>query len=104
MWYQNKMLLSYIMTESPEQPLNNMFLVVQIDEKYNTTILSILDTYEDAVSYLTRHLDYNYELSTTTKYYSAQKSKHLFEIYTRGYLWGKYLVSKFQIIEAKKTN
>ena len=102
MWHQNKILLSYIMTDIDST--DKMFLVVQIDEKYDTKILSILNTYEDAVSYLTRHLDYTVELATSNKYYSTQKSGNLFEIYIRGYVWGKSLVSKFQIIECKKTN
>lgn len=81
---------------------SNMFLVLEIKQDYAVSILSIHSCYEDGISYLTNHLDYQYELNVSQKYQCVQRSKFLFEIYQRGIFYGKYLNTRFQLIECHK--
>lgn len=88
------------MSEEKNDP--RMFLVLEIKQDYSVSILSIHDCYEDAISYLTQNLSYQYELDVSEKFQCVQKSKFLFEIYHRGMFYGKYLSSRFQLIECNK--
>lgn len=78
-----------------------MFIVISTDIDYLSYVLSIHDSYDSAISYLTSYIDEQFETSLSNKYSVKQKSKSLYEVYQNGYL-GKYFQGKFQIIETEK--
>jgi hypothetical protein len=72
------------------------YLVVNTDNFYNSEILSVKDTHEQAIDFLTSHMDDQYE-PQKGKYKISQKNKETFEIFQVGYLY-KSFHCKLQIV------
>lgn len=81
----------------------SMFLVTHTDSTHMSCVLSIHYTYDEAISYLTKYLDEQYEPNASNKYRVVQKSRNLFEVYQNCWT-GRYLIGKFQIIQTDLPN
>ena len=86
-----------------------MYLVTSTDVNFTTIVLSVNESHEKAISYLTSHIDYQYE-PQKNNYRISQRNKDTFDVCKIGYLY-KSFICKLQIIricdkkvEEKKDN
>ena len=80
---------------------DKMFLVTNSDCNNFCTILTVCKTLEDAITYLTKHINFEFKPSESNNYRISQKTDKMFEVYKVGY-FGKYFHSKYQVIEVTK--
>jgi hypothetical protein len=78
-----------------------LYIVVRIDNDYQADILAMHNTYDAAISFLTTHIDEDYEVSLSNKYTVKQKSNKHYDVYVNGF-FGKYFQAKYQILQVDR--